>query len=250
VSGAVVVAPHPDDEVLGCAAVLAGSAVTVVHVTDGVPPWTPPDERDALERRRRAESEAAWSELSSRVDLVRLEFGDLVAWQSVRDIARALADLAEELEPDVVYLPAYQGGHPDHDATCLAGVLARDLAPPSLRAAWMVYGLYGFDDVGHLQFGWLPPSLYDAIEMRGAEPDALGVKASALRAHASQVWPDSALDQWLCGPVPERYAPLPARWDAPPDVSSYYDAVLGFGRFGASAPAVQRVLERALAPLG
>ena len=59
--GTVVVAPHPDDEVLGCSAVLLGASATVVHVTDGVPPWTAATEWDSVRSARRTESERAWA---------------------------------------------------------------------------------------------------------------------------------------------------------------------------------------------
>ena len=36
-SRVAVLAPHPDDEVLGCTSVLFDHDVVVVHVTEGVP---------------------------------------------------------------------------------------------------------------------------------------------------------------------------------------------------------------------
>src|ERR1700730_10234036 len=106
--GTVVVAPHPDDEVLGCSAILLGASATVVHVTDGVPPWTAATERDSLRSDRQSESERAWASLSSRVDYVRLVFEDLGAWQLVDELSERLAGLIGSLASVRVYLPAYQ----------------------------------------------------------------------------------------------------------------------------------------------
>jgi LmbE family N-acetylglucosaminyl deacetylase len=246
-SRSLVVAPHPDDEVLGCSSVLYRSSVTVVHVTDGVPPWTGAEDREHLEARRGAESLDAWAILSSRVNRVQLGFGDLAAWRAIDLIVPSLAAVISSVAAEEVFLPAYQAGHPDHDASYLAGVLAREVLETSPSPAWWVYGLYGFDEARRLRFGWLPPALYGPIEVRGSEPDFLRTKAEALRRYTSQVWPDSALDQWIQNPVPERFAPVPASWDRLPPLPSFYDEELGFGRHGASAVAVESAFQRVLA---
>ena len=61
---ALVLAPHPDDEVFGCAGailrqVAAGDPVTVIILTDGGGFHPPGPERDAYVQRRRQESRAA-----------------------------------------------------------------------------------------------------------------------------------------------------------------------------------------------
>jgi LmbE family N-acetylglucosaminyl deacetylase len=226
--------------------VLYRSSVTVVHVTDGVPPWTGAEDREHLEARRGAESLDAWAILSSEVNRVQLGFGDLAAWRVVDQIVPSLADVISAIAAEEVYLPAYQAGHPDHDASYLAGALVRNMLETDTGPAWWVYGLYGFDEAHRLRFGWLPPALYGHIEVRGNEPDFLRIKAEALRRFTSQVWPDSALDQWIQHPAPERFAPAPASWDRLPVLPSFFDEELGFGRHGASAAAVEAAFRRAL----
>jgi LmbE family N-acetylglucosaminyl deacetylase len=250
-TNAVVVAPHPDDEVLGCTGVIRDASVTMIHVTDGVPPWTPPAESRVLHATRRTECADAWASLGTTVVPVELGFGDLGAWRSVRDVAESLAaalDATTDSDSTTdIYVPAFQRGHPDHDATFLAAVLARRRLPPSLR--WWVYGLYGFDSDRTVRFGWLPPDLYSPIEKRADTAPILAAKTDALRKHASQVWPDSALDLWIQGPVPEYVAPLPHDWSGLPDLATlpcYYDEELGFGEHGASTSLVEKEFRRAL----
>jgi LmbE family N-acetylglucosaminyl deacetylase len=242
----LIVAPHPDDEVLGCSSVIYRSSVTVVHVTDGVPPWTAPEDREDLEAQRVAECCEAWAILSGQVDRVQLGFADLSAWRAIDRIVPSLAGIISSLAADEVYLPAYQAGHPDHDASYLAGVLVREMLRTHPGPAWWVYGLYGFDDTRSLRFGWLPPAVYGSVKLCGHEADFLHTKAEALRRFTSQVWPDSALDQWIQNPAPERFAPVPAKWDRLPALPCFYDEELGFGRHGASAAAVESALQRVL----
>lgn len=125
----VVVAPHPDDEVLGIGGSLAlwvaqGSEVLVVAVTDGEgshpgsPTLTPQDlavRRDA--ERRRA---LAALGLGARAEVVRLGLPDgAVAGDAVA------VGLADVLTPtDTVLVPVAGDGHPDHDATAVGGAEA------------------------------------------------------------------------------------------------------------------------------
>ena len=246
-AGVIVVAPHPDDEVLGCASVLHRAAATVIHVTDGVPPWTAAAARDEFRSARQAESVRAWECLSSQVEVCQLGFGDLTAWQAVEDISDSLCEVIGSSRAPDVYLPAYQRGHPDHDATYLAGAIARDRLVSESGRRWWVYGLYGFDAARRLRFGWLPPQAYGRSRVQGDRSDALRVKDQALRQFSSQLWPGSALDLWLSAPVAEEVAPLPVRWDALPALPFFYDEQLNFGRHGASASAVESSFRRVLA---
>ena len=45
----------------------------------------------------------------------------------------------------------------------------------------------------------------------------------------------------------EWFAPLPARWDRLPSLPFFYDEQLNFGRYGASAQAVESAFRRVLA---
>ena len=109
---AIVVAPHPDDEVLGCATVLYGTVATVIQVTDGVPPWTEPGARDGFRSARKVECARAWESLSSEVEAVPLGFRDLGAWQAVEEIAESLCRVIGATGATRVFLPAYQTRSP------------------------------------------------------------------------------------------------------------------------------------------
>ena len=122
---AVVVA-HPDDETIGCGAVLRRlPLVRVVHVTDGAP-------RDMIDAVRLG--------LSSRESYAMVRGAELTAALALAGVppsrqvrlgltdqraAFALDELAHRLEPllrqvRIVITHAFEGGHPDHDATAFA----------------------------------------------------------------------------------------------------------------------------------
>ena len=128
----VVVVAHPDDEAIGAGAVLRGFPdVTVVHVTDGAPI----DEEYALRRgyeSREAYAQARRNEVVAALRVIglpaeRIRSLGLVdgqaAWHLV-DLCHKVADVFDELQPDVVLTHPYEGGHSDHDSTAFAVHLA------------------------------------------------------------------------------------------------------------------------------
>jgi LmbE family N-acetylglucosaminyl deacetylase len=124
---ALVFAPHPDDETLGCGGTLAclaaaGSTVKIVVVTDGAGAGALA--AGAVEARRR-EFRAAIDILGVR-DAAFLAEPD-GAFRSSARFERVIADLLQEFRPDWVFLPSLLDYHRDHVALahalldCLAG---------------------------------------------------------------------------------------------------------------------------------
>jgi len=124
----LILVPHPDDEVVGCAvaarrAVLAGRAVLALYLTTGVPPrellW-PWQRRHyaALVARRRAEAEAA----AALLGILPVGFAQLPARRLKSALAptlRRIEEVIAERRIEEVWTPAFEGGHQDHDATNL-----------------------------------------------------------------------------------------------------------------------------------
>ena len=122
----LIVVAHPDDETLGCGALLPRLArPTILHVTDGSPRGgLGPGRQDpaavaAYAKRRREELAAAMSLASiAEARLVCLNVPD-------QRVALDLAEVVQKLTPyldgvAIVLTHAYEGGHPDHDATAIA----------------------------------------------------------------------------------------------------------------------------------
>jgi N-acetylglucosamine malate deacetylase 2 len=138
----LVVVAHPDDEAIGAGGLLAGLPDAVVaHVTDGAPR----DERPALTRgfqtreeyarARRREVTNALSHVGITPERCRgLGYVDGELSLQLLELVFDVADLMDEVRPDIVLTHPYEGGHSDHDATAFAvhlacGILRRDGAP-------------------------------------------------------------------------------------------------------------------------
>ncbi|MEP7024907.1 MAG: PIG-L family deacetylase [Actinomycetota bacterium] len=119
----VVVAPHPDDEILGSGGLLAAAARSghvplIVAVTDGQashPGSTLWPERELVAQRRGETSQALRALGAADAAVLRLGFADGGIGQAAAALTRALAGV---LTPaDVVVSPWRFDGHPDHEAT-------------------------------------------------------------------------------------------------------------------------------------
>ena len=120
------VAAHPDDETIGCGALLARvNDVCIIHVTDGAPRdprfrTEPTLDREGYARFRRQELARALEAagiLPARA--ASLGATDLEAIDSIGRLVPELVRVVREVRPAAIVTHPYEGGHPDHDATAL-----------------------------------------------------------------------------------------------------------------------------------
>jgi LmbE family N-acetylglucosaminyl deacetylase len=118
---ALVLAPHPDDETLGCGATImrklaAGTPVTVVVLTDGrhSHPSLDPDALAALRHREMAEAGRRLGLPSESVRWGGFADGGLTAHEE--EVTTLVEKLIGELSPDEIYTTCAAEPHPDHAA--------------------------------------------------------------------------------------------------------------------------------------
>jgi LmbE family N-acetylglucosaminyl deacetylase len=132
----LAIAPHPDDETLGCGAALAlharaGDAVRAVAVTDGRASGAGGLGPVEMARRRSLEFRAALVELDVEGRELGLPEGE---WSFDDGVAR-LAGLLAELDPTIVYAPPHFDYHPQHRsvARALGAALRRERSTARVR---------------------------------------------------------------------------------------------------------------------
>lgn len=133
----LVLAPHPDDEVAGCCAAIRraraqGSSVSVQFLTTGVPsaqrlwPWERSGHPTRVEGRRQ-EARQVCAKLGAEV----ARFSSVDARElknDLRAVRRLIVEQIRARRADMLWVPAYEGGHPDHDvANFIASTLHKDL---------------------------------------------------------------------------------------------------------------------------
>ncbi len=162
----VILAPHPDDETIGLGGQLARlEGAILIYVTDGAP-RNLLDANAAGSSHRQAYAEARCKELGSALALAGIEtcqtrmlaLVDQEASLDLVGLTDRLYEMLTEIHAELILTPAYEGGHPDHDATAFAIHAAAALLtqkgfdPPAL----VEYALYHDKDGARSACEFLP----------------------------------------------------------------------------------------------
>jgi len=168
----LVLAPHPDDEVIGCGGVVFqhlrdGRQVRVAVATDGVEA-APSEDRDGYRIKREEESRRA---LSAAFDFFR--FPDRALDEHRDDLAARLRDVLDSYRPDLILAPSAIEIHPDHLALSrsFCELIQRD---PSLFADLAVARVAFYEVSQPLR----PNVLVDITGVAAAKYDAIAAHSS------------------------------------------------------------------------
>jgi LmbE family N-acetylglucosaminyl deacetylase len=168
----LVIAPHPDDEAIGCGGTIANHVasdqrVDAVFLTSGELALQHMAREDAC-RLREQEAETAAAVLG----IAELSFLRLRDWYvgSASEGPAAIAKVIERHAPETIYVPHSGDWHPDHRA-------AWKLASEAARSAGLSQGALLAYEV------WTPLSDYNVVEDVG---EVFARKLDAIRCYASQ----------------------------------------------------------------
>lgn len=225
----LIVAAHPDDDVLGAGGLLSARApeVSVAFVSDGAPRNPRAyleagfQSREALAGTRRREMLKALALAGvERRRVHELGAVDQEVALEIPRLAGALVALILRAAPKVVISHPYEGGHPDHDATALVVHAALELVR---RAGRQVPALLEFTSYherdGELVTGEFIPAPEGRERTLALDAPTRALKAAMLRCHRSQraVWEQFPIEV-------ERFRVAP-RYDftAKPAQTLYYE---------------------------
>ncbi|CAH2394635.1 PIG-L deacetylase family protein [Mesorhizobium ventifaucium] len=216
-ASAVIIAPHPDDETLGCGGVASkklssGADVRFIFVTDGSASHPNRIDREALRIAREGEAIEAVCRLGGSADRVRfLRVPDGMAKHHVGKIVDAIAELLFAWQPQSVFVTHAKEPPADHVATNLGA-----------RGALQLYGrrVTVFEYPVWYWYQWPWVRLHDRVPglsrvalrqtirtfagLRGLTlfnsnayvGDVVDMKWHALAAHRSQMERPEGLDDW------------------------------------------------------
>jgi LmbE family N-acetylglucosaminyl deacetylase len=139
----LVIVAHPDDEIVGCGALLQRVREPMILVaTDGAPRdryfWEKYGSREAYARVRRDEAHAALAQIGVRqleflppAENPSQYFLDQDLFLNIPRALEMISEIVTHTRPEALLTLAYEGGHPDHD-TCafLAWWIAREHVLP------------------------------------------------------------------------------------------------------------------------
>jgi LmbE family N-acetylglucosaminyl deacetylase len=171
----LVIAPHPDDESIGCGGTIClhtdrGDRVTTVFLTSGEIALKHLPREEAWQIR---ETEAAAA--AEVLGIARLNFLRQPDWfvnEMIEETGAMLHPIIEEEQPEIIYLPHERESIPDHEVSLAIVRSALSRIELSSKINLMTYEV------------WTPLSEYDHIE---DITSVMSRKMKALWCHRSQI---------------------------------------------------------------
>ncbi|MQY73505.1 MAG: PIG-L family deacetylase [Dehalococcoidia bacterium] len=179
----LVIAPHPDDEVLGCGGTiarhtLAGDEVYLCIVTKAYPPeWPEPEIKERKAEVLRVNKILGIKKTFS-LDLPTARL-DTIPQKELND---SIAGVIEEVKPEVVYIPHKGDVNKDHKLVFSAAVVATRPRPGIAVRKVVCYETLSETD-------WAPP-LVESVFIPNSYvdiSDTLEVKLKAMTGYASEI---------------------------------------------------------------
>lgn len=202
----MIVAAHPDDEVIGAGCLLRYlPRVRIIYATDGSPRDLSLASRSGFSTRekyaaaRLDELECALALSGKSVkDSTFLDFTDQETMYHLPELCDRLAEEILKYQPDIVITHPYEGGHPDHDS--IAFVTSRACGASTRRFEMTSY----HENEGKLRTGVFLPNGEPGSIVRELTQQDRERKEEMFACFASQV---SVLKNFPV--VPELFRPAP-----------------------------------------
>lgn len=173
----LVIAPHPDDEILGCGGTMikhieAGDEVYVCIVTKGCMPLFPPE----LVEKTRTEARTCHHHIGIKKTFF-LDFpAVLIDKENRYDVNGKILDVVKEVKPDEVFIPHWGDMQKDHQIIADACMVA--LRPKYEPKVKCVYGYETMSETAwnapNVQNEFIPNVYVDISEQLDKKMEALG----------------------------------------------------------------------------
>jgi LmbE family N-acetylglucosaminyl deacetylase len=188
--GIVVVAPHPDDETLGCGGLIAlahaeGRSIKIIVLTDGCGSHSnsrthPPDRLRELRENETLSAAAALGLDASAVVFLRLPDRTLPSeGDEAEGAARNIVAAVEKTRASAILATWRRDPHCDHQAAWRIALIAKQLLP--VDVALIAYPIWGWSLLSQTQLPASPKGWRLSIG------SAMPRKESAIQAHRSQI---------------------------------------------------------------
>jgi LmbE family N-acetylglucosaminyl deacetylase/SAM-dependent methyltransferase len=121
-SSVMVFAPHPDDETIGAGGVIIqtvkkGGNVKVIYLTTGISSANEKSEQILLREKEPISAMKLAGVNEDKLIFLRHNSGDLSKISIFNECIKKISQIISADVPDYIFIPAYEGGHIDHDMT-------------------------------------------------------------------------------------------------------------------------------------